>query len=291
LFLLAASRVFDVSKDLGILKKCLFGAVILLIGAGILQNLLGHGPAVGTMVDKWDVHSLHTGAGSVLQQTVIPITSGLIFISSFIYTRKKLSGLVGTLLIILGSLVLLRGVILGLCVGLASLFLVGKLNRVRYTIILFLIIGLLTIIIGPYVYRKSFTKSGYIETHGRMKQWPVLLEYALEKPLLGHGPNSDLEYFNYIRAREFGVAHNEYLGLFVSFGVPGLLLYIAGIVCLFWRTIKLKPLNSNSIIGRNCSIAVLSLLMVAAMFGNLFRQPGVMIALFVFPAACIGSRK
>ena len=70
--------------------------------------------------------------------------------------------------------------------------------------------------------------------------WKNAWQIFLEKPILGHGPDTFLP----LNIKRFGieaVTHNEYLNYMVSFGIVGLAIFIMILIRIFghvWRHFK-----------------------------------------------------
>lgn len=100
---------------------------------------------------------------------------------------------------------------------------------------------------------------------GRWTLWTHTAGYIAEKPLFGwgvEGINSRLEAeTNGVNSRP----HNEYLQYAAFFGIPGALLYLAGLVLVAWRALKrFRSLDNATFI---CLVATFAYLF-SAMFGN-----------------------
>lgn len=82
---------------------------------------------------------------------------------------------------------------------------------------------------------ESLTHTG----HNRMGQWLYALELIREKPWLGWGVEGAAQ--KMAKHTSADRVHSEYLYYALSFGVPALLCYLAGLVCCFLRASRREP--------------------------------------------------
>jgi O-antigen ligase len=81
-----------------------------------------------------------------------------------------------------------------------------------------------------------------ISTQGRAMLWKLLLSLSSDNWLLGQGIGSSgrliAEYLPAGQSDSIGHPHNEYLRLYVEFGIVGLALFVVGYLALVWRIFR-----------------------------------------------------
>jgi O-antigen ligase len=76
---------------------------------------------------------------------------------------------------------------------------------------------------------------GEFDSRGRFDVWPILLEEALERPLLGHGVGSCQQIVPLIWQPSIAFPHNDYLRFGYEYGAIGLTLFLA---VMFWQMLS-----------------------------------------------------
>lgn len=82
------------------------------------------------------------------------------------------------------------------------------------------------------------------EAHGRLERWHVTTELIKESPIIGHGTGSEIPLLRqaYYEHKMYDAylaslnAHNQYLGLMISSGAIGLLVYV---IVLLWGLLEM----------------------------------------------------
>lgn len=122
--------------------------------------------------------------------------------------------------------------------------------------------------------------------------WVHGMQYALEKPLFGYGPDNLGD-----RYRQDGIhhdrPHNEIIQFAASLGIPAALFYISAMFVYFWSMIRnRKSLDGGSI---GC-VGVILAYLISSMFGNtmFYTTPYYFLFLGLFgnlfqPTCCIQS--
>ena len=93
---------------------------------------------------------------------------------------------------------------------------------------LFLVLGLITAIIGLYLFQEAFFEINKDSTlNGRVPIWLSTLGHISESPWIGHGPGYKMS--NLWQGTYFTYAHNYYLQSILNYGLLGFALF-AGII-------------------------------------------------------------
>jgi len=71
---------------------------------------------------------------------------------------------------------------------------------------------------------------------GRWGLWMMTIGKIFESPLFGWGQNGVVNYLFYEGGS--GTPHNEYLQHAVQFGIPALIFYLAGVMCVFLKALR-----------------------------------------------------
>lgn len=188
-----------------------------------------------------------------------------------------------------------RGAILGLLGGVlvtAVLSLRNKEDKVVKRVGASILVGLVVLIGGFFTLKDSeFIKNSLVlgrfssltaeelKTQGRYFVWPMAIEGAKEKPLLGWGQ----ENFNYVFQRHyspemfrlepwFDRAHNIFLDWLISGGILGLISYLSlygALLLLIWRPTKQIDRGEGSHFSYT-ERSILTGLIAAYFFHNLF---------------------
>ncbi len=99
---------------------------------------------------------------------------------------------------------------------------------------------------------------------GRWPLWTTTIQAIAEKPLLGHGINGIADRLEMIWEGIY-LPHSEYLQYAVYFGIPALIMYLAGVVSVFIRANKNKrSLDTFTLISLCAAFAYC----ISAIFGN-----------------------
>lgn len=137
-------------------------------------------------------------------------------------------------------------------------------------------IGTSLIVFFADLFKLSHKAEGYKNGGtGRIQLWLDTIERIKEKPILGHG--ADIMYDANGQQLMWTSAHNEFLEIALYFGIPGLVLYLGGLITLCVdRCKKLKELPSETIMA---AAAVMGYL-ISSFFG--VRKYHTVPYLFVF---------
>ena len=293
LFYVAATSLLKEDGDYKRLTWVVVAAVGLSAFCGELQHWLGYAPGVGSMwTDSVNMEFMrtHTGAGGILLDAFTPCCASVLILSAAGTSIKR--HLFAWLLALWGTANILRGGMLALAV--AACWLVFMSNRRSRKYLLSLMgVGLLFggLLFGGTISGKFVDANNDINTSGRLDEWPQLLSWISDEPIVGHGPDADLEMLaRSATGRDLRAAHNEFLSTGVNFGILGILLLwvpllflvVAGII----RTSQAKLENREQLCG---ATAVLIMIAVLSLTDNTLRSPGIMI-LALAPTAILRPR-
>lgn len=186
--------------------------------------------------------------------------------------RAALGGLA---LIVIMSII---GPLLGLVFGRTM-----KTWDVRYMAALSVSCVLGIAILFPLVATKMFNANGGLNFSGREHAWPVYIEAAKDNSYLGLGPNGDLKVGRtHAELTGIGAAHSDYLMLVLSFGIPGLVLWLSGIASLVWRALARATPSFDPAV-RAAAIYSLSALFVTMIVENIIRGSSTGWMYLIFP--------
>ncbi len=281
LFYVASCSLLDGPDDFKMLVRVMTVSVFLSALGGQVQHWLGYGPTLGSMwaeSAEMEYKRIHTGAGGILTDTFTPYCAAILLLASAGKSRWKQAG--ACLLILWGTANILRGGMVALAFGMCwFLWMVSPQTRKR--ILPFLIVGVLCglVLFGATVSDKMFGRGDEVNTSGRLDVWPQLLEWIAEAPLLGHGPDADLDLLaNSAGGQDLRVSHNELLSTGVNYGVTGILLLWGPLIVLLLRslvrTARAGPSEREQL---SAASTVLLMIVLLSLTDNTLRSPGIMI--------------
>jgi hypothetical protein len=282
LFYIAASALLDQPGDFRTLAFVTVLSVFVSAAGGEMQHLLGYGPALGT---KWpDLDSLefmrtHTGSGGILLDTFTPDCAALLLLS---LPEASLSTQCGAWVLVLwGTANILRGGLLAFACGLCW-FLWAASAKTRRRI-LPVMVG--SIVVGTLLFsatvmaKMNGSQTDGVNTSGRLDEWPQLIEWIQEEPILGHGPDADMQLLDESTAgRDLRASHNELLSTGVNYGVIGIFLLWAP---LSWLLIR-AMMQAGDADGETkeqfaAASSILLMIVILSFTDNTLRSPGIMI--------------
>ena len=271
---------------------------IVVIGLGlsalgaVVQHGLGYGPALGSRwPDGSDMEFMrtHTGSGGILLDTFAPYCAAILLLSNAGSSWKR--HVAAWLFVLWGAGNILRGGLLALAVGL-TWFLWNASSSTRRRVLPLMAVALLCggVLFGPTIAGKLSSTDDVVNTSGRFDVWPQLAGWIAEQPLLGHGPDADMELLAESAAgRDLRAAHNELLSTGVNYGVTGILLLWGPLVLLLAQAMRR---NRRALAAMDESLsgatAVLLMVVVLSLTDNTLRTPGIMILALV-PTAVAAS--
>lgn len=197
-------------------------------------------------------------------------------------------GVTGTLILLL---ILLSGSRTGTFSGaIACLPLAVARFGVKKVLLSFLLVIVgLGVVWGALSYmpkHKEFLLQRYISTKttGRVERWEAALAEVLESPFVGRGVGGEL-------LIGFG-PHNVYLIIWLTHGVLGLMLFVAGLIVMLFQSVRLMGrrfgIQVNEIGRLFCGIMVGSI--AAGFFEGKMNSPSNVIAFFVILTSVVVHR-
>lgn len=143
-------------------------------------------------------------------------------------------------------------------------------------------IGQSLVVFFKDLFKVSHKSEGYRQAGtSRIGLWIDTIKRIAERPIVGYGPDVLVDrYGNYILEN---TPHNEFLECAFFLGVPGLVLYLGGLIHLFITKIKMiKTLSLNELIAGGVIIAY----MISAFFG--VRKYNTVCYMFMFIGLLVG---
>lgn len=277
LFLVAATALFDRPDDDARLRIATTLSVVTTAIGGIIQFVLGNAPMIGRTWVNLGSPRLHTGAGGILLDACTPYVAALLLLSASARRRLFLVG--GILIALWGSGNILRGGMTGFSIALIWL-LTATPKTVRRRIFMGMcgVAVLVSLVFGARFVQKSISPDDELNTSGRIENWPMLLGWISEEPVLGHGPNADMELLARSSGSDLRVSHNELLSTTVNYGIVGTILLwcpmLLLLVCVLRLAYHHRQESAEPIWGAG---AVLIMLVVLSFTDNTLRTPGFMI--------------
>jgi O-antigen ligase len=124
-------------------------------------------------------------------------------------------------------------------------------------------IGLSLVIFLQDLFKVANQSEGYRQAGtNRIQLWLEAINAISQKPILGFGPDMMIDRWGY--ACVSMTPHNEYLECALYMGIPGLVMYLGGLITLFVSRVKrIKKLPPYMIVAAGAIIAYL----VSAFFG------------------------
>ena len=294
LFYVAACALLSKEHDYRLLSLLVIISVMVSAIGGELQHLIGFGPALGSMWPQdggQEFKRTHTGGGGILLDTFTPYCAAFLLLSTAGLSWKRHG--IAWMLVIWGTANILRGGLVAF--GIALGWLVWRSARpTRRYMVSFMLAALLlgAALFGGTLAEKISGDDGEINTSGRLDEWPELLQWIQEEPLIGHGPDADMELLaKSPTGRDLRASHNELLSTGINYGLIGVLLLWMPLIILLGRSIRLSTRSKEG--RREQLYGASAVLMMATLLGftdNTLRLPGFMI-LSLAPVAVLNAGK
>jgi hypothetical protein len=292
-FYIAASALFEGPEDYRTLTILLVLSVFVSAFGGEVQHLLGYAPGIGSRwpdLPEMEFRRIHTGSGGILLDAYTPYCAAILLISIAGSSRLKHAG--AWLLVLWGTANILRGGIVAFAAGLCWYFWAApKIARKRILPFLFSALLCAAFLFGSTLTAKTFGSDSGINTSGRFAHWPQLIKWMGEEPLVGHGPDADMELLAKSSGHDLRASHNELLSTGINYGVIGILLLWVPLISLLVRRM-VQSVNASSEIREQLggSTAILLMVAILSLTDNTLRTPGVMI-IALGPAAVGCARR
>jgi O-antigen ligase len=100
---------------------------------------------------------------------------------------------------------------------------------------------------------------------GRWKIWKAGVQFALERPLFGYGPDNLGERYREVGLEKFDRPHNELIQFAASLCIPAMLFYLAGLASHLIRFFRAGKKLSTLTLGLFCAVGAY---LVSSLFGN-----------------------
>lgn len=251
--------LYNIIKDEKTCRNILIGLIVFLFVTAFSTPLISLGILkIGVYYD------VGTGRASGLSEPNQYASYLVLFIPLvvmyFLFSKNFISKIViGALLVVTFIALVITGsrggavsFVLSMCIYLLFLKREGilRFRGIVFAITMLSFIGLFSFLLSPSQIKETVLKRfnpkdqdtliEITEGHGRRLLWQNAWQIFLEKPILGHGPDTFLP-LNIIKFRVRGVTHNDYLRYMVEFGIVGLAIFIMILTRIFghvWRHLK-----------------------------------------------------
>ena len=218
--------------------------------------------------------------------------AGIVAAVSFMLSKDTKTKIISMISFVLNAEALLLnntlGALIGMIVGLMFSVLVISLCKKKLTLYPLVFIAIMALLvflnrfICPDLYNQTvssfvrmFSDASQVskgkdsitghEGSGRLALWLRTIDYIKERPIVGFGPDGTAERLSMELKTINTRVHNEYLYYAVSFGIPGLLLYLSCILNVYFRGLFNRDrLSTVQIVGLTAAFAYF----VSAFFGN-----------------------
>lgn len=251
--------LYNIIDDEKTCKNILFGLIVFLFVTAISTPLISLG--IFNFVKTYDFYHGRAGGFAEPNQYASYLVLFIpLAITYFIFSKNFILKCASCALVVVSFVALIvtgsRGGIVSFVLSMAVYILFLKresILRFRGTVFVLMIvvfIGFLSFFLAPSQVKETVlerfnpmdqeTLNEITEGHGRLLLWQSAWKIFLEKPILGHGPNTDMV-LNLKRFGIAGVTHNHYLKIMVQFGIIGLLVFIMILARIFqhvWRHFK-----------------------------------------------------
>jgi O-antigen ligase len=154
-----------------------------------------------------------------------------------------------------------------------------------------LFIGVVCLVcVGVVVAMKTGIRDNGEELSGREIIWPIEIASVIQNPIFGLGPFGDVELLRFKEnLPQLGAAHSDYLGTAVSYGIPGVLLFVYLFYDL-WRSVRrFRPANPEETVCRYAALFALASLFTSMIAENVIRDPRLFSLYLLFPAICLSN--
>ena len=307
LFAIGVAKTLSSDRDVKLVFRSLLAGVFLAVIGAFVLYWFGLQPIPGAIVaeyrgiDYTESRFLGIGYAGNVATGVIPLFAVIILQS---LSRPQVSKfLLIAFLLGIQSLTSMRNcvftsIVVVILAGGASLFstlgrgciparttgwLKGLSPRGIGIVVLILAISFSLIPFIPQFVKKTET----IGTSGRLEYWPLYMRLAAENPIFGLGAHGDTEFALTEGWDHIATPHNDYIMLAVCYGLPGLLLWMYGLVTVTVRVYRCSPRFRNHAICRSASLLTLVGLAVMMLVANRIRSPATMIQFLAMPALCL----
>ena len=281
-YLGACAQVLTSGRDIMHIRSACLASIVLSVCTGFTRRLLGETIVTIDSNTFWRSHFGQNNELTLYSLLAVALTISLVhaILSSSWWNYCVVICLLG-MSFILGIRIAIAATLICALTTAVSL---GARSVARVGFLLLIGAGIGWMLSGQYLLDKSFhgeeANISTIETSGRSIAWPLYWHFAMEKPIIGHGPNADVAFARREGLTTIGVSHNDYLGLITYSGVPGMLLYVGAFIALGRRLSKSTGRWRTDQLFGAAGIGVLGFLAVTAITDNPIRNQDTMFPLW-----------
>ena len=290
-YLGTCAQVLTSGRDIMHIRSACLASIVLSVCTGFTRRLLGETIVTGDPPTFWGSHF-----GQYNELTLYALLAVALTIS-IVYATVSSSWWNYCVVICLLGMSFMMGVRIAIAAtlicALTTAVSLGARSVARIGLLLLIGASIGWMLSGQYLLDKSFHGKGAtvstIETSGRSAAWPRYWHFAMEEPLIGHGPNADVAFARREGLTTIGVSHNDYLGLIIYAGAPGMLLYVGAFVALGRRLGKSPRGRRTDQLFSAAGIGVVAFLAVAAITDNPIRNQDTMFPLMAAIGCCVSG--
>lgn len=296
-YLGACAQVLTSRRDIMHIRIACLASIVLSVCTGFARRLLGETIVVGGSTTFWLSHFSQSNELTLYSLLAVALTISIVhdIVSSSWWNYCVVICLLGVSFI-MGIRI---GIAATLICALATAVSLGARSIARVGFLLLIGASIGWMLSGQYLLDKSFHGKEAtvftIETSGRSMFWPLYWHYAMEEPIIGHGPSADVAFAGRegltakFHTSLVGVSHNEYLGLIIYAGVPGMLLYVGAFIALARRLGKSTGGRRTDQLFGAAGIGVLVFLAVTATTDNPIRNQETMFPIMAAIGCCVSG--
>jgi hypothetical protein len=284
-YLATATQVFSFPEDLEPLLRVCVAALVCSVAYGIACRFVGSPVYLRGLWGPTSLWGTWVNTNNELAMYSDIVVTAIILLGGHVRTRRPLlSGALGAAVLCMAFLIGMRGPLIAL--GFAVL---TTLRNVSYRRLTAVVIGVVcgcaggVLLMRGYLTQRSIAPAGQgifgVSTSGRSEVWPLYWRYGMSAPFIGHGPNADMAYARTIGLITVPNAHDDYLALFIAFGVVGLSLYAVA-MALCYRRLRGRRAQLRQVVSPRVAAGAFAFIAVLALTDTIVRSPPAMFPLF-----------
>jgi O-antigen ligase len=292
-YLGACAQVLTGRRDMMQIRIACLISIVLSVCIGFTRRLLGETLFTVDSTTFWRSHFGQNNELTLysLLAVALSISIALAIVSSSWWKNCVVVSLLG-MSFVMGVRIAIAATLI--C-ALATAVTMGVRSIARVGVLLVIGAGIGWMLSGQSLLDKSFhgkeATVSTLETSGRSTAWPLYWRFAMEEPVIGHGPSADIAFARREGLTAFPVSHNEYLGLIIYTGIPGMLLYVGAFVALARRVGGSTRGRRTDKLLAAAAFGALVFLAVTAITDNPIRNQNTMFPLMAAIGCCVsGSR-